>query len=80
MLSGKPGSHLNIANKTATTTHALLVTPFELDETYTKPRSRFEVLKAELFSRTGNEFTITLDNLGAGRHITVSDVVILYHD
>ena len=86
-LRGKKGSALKMANKTGTTTHPLRVTPnphhpniFNLDDTFTTPQLKFEVLKAELFSRTGNQLTITLDNPADTRDITVSDVMILYHD
>ena len=86
-LRGKKGSALKMANKTGTTTHPIPLDPtannadtFNLDDTFTTPQLKFEVLEVELFSRTGNQLTITLDNPAGTRDITVSDVKILYHD
>jgi hypothetical protein len=80
MVKGKDGSKLSMSNKkTATATPPQTQTLFTLplDDTFTTPRARFQVLEANKFAATKNEITITLET---GQDITVSDVVIFYHD
>jgi hypothetical protein len=87
-VSGKAGSQLNMANDktpTSTTTpaHDLLNPTLELDPTFTKPRAWVEVLKGNNFApgeNGKNKFTINLVNPADDHDITVSDVVILYHE
>jgi hypothetical protein len=81
MVSGENGSKLSMSNKkTATTTPPQDLFDLLLDDTFTTPRARFQVLEANKFAATKNEITITLDHPKTGQDITVSEVVIFYHD
>jgi hypothetical protein len=77
-VSGIDGSRLDIANKTAHATHALVPNPIKLDTTFAQPRAWFEVIAHDKFAEFGNNITMKLADPVDGKEVTVSDVVIFY--
>ena len=78
-VSGKAGTRLQIENNKPDGTGGRLI-DFELDSTFTKPRSWHEIVQGSQLAATSNDLVISIsDNPAPHDKVTISDVVLLYH-